>query len=43
MRSASVSERLKTEKISRNLLLTGYTISGNELNNDVTVFFFFFV
>ena len=33
--SARLSERLKREKISRNLLLTGYTISGIELDNNV--------
>ena len=33
--SARLSERLKREKISCNLLLTGYTISGIELNNNV--------
>ena len=35
LRSARLSERLKREKISRNLLLTGHTIFGIELNNNV--------
>ena len=35
LRSARLCERLKREKISRNLLLTGHTIFGIELNNNV--------
>ena len=33
--SARLNERLQRKKISRNLLLTGYTISGIELNNNI--------
>ena len=33
--SARLSERLKRDEFSRNLLLTGYTIFGIELNNNI--------
>ena len=33
--SARLSERLKRDKFSRNLLLTGYTIFGIEHNNNI--------